>query len=127
MRLLLLGCSGFVGRELVPFLLELGHELTLVSRQSQPFPALVGKRLACIRLDPADAASWADNGLDRALSEAEGVVNLAGEPIAERRWTPGHCQLLLQSRVRTTELLVAALARLEHPPAVLINGSAVGF
>jgi uncharacterized protein (TIGR01777 family) len=127
MRLLLLGCSGFVGRELVPFLLELGHELTLVSRQSQPFPALVGKRLACIRLDPADAASWADNGLDRALSEAEGVVNLAGEPIAERRWTPGHCQLLLQSRVRTTELLVAALARLEQPPAVLINGSAVGF
>ena len=127
MRLLLLGCSGFVGRELVPFLLELGHELTLVSRQSQPFPALVGKRLACIRLDPADAASWADNGLDRALSEAEGVVNLAGEPIAERRWTPGHCQLLLQSRVRTTELLVAALARLEQPPAVLVNGSAVGF
>ena len=98
MRLLLLGCSGFVGRELVPFLLELGHELTLVSRQSQPFPGLVGKRLACIRLDPADAASWADNGLDRALSEAEGVVNLAGEPIAERRWTPNHCQLLLQSR-----------------------------
>jgi hypothetical protein len=127
MRLLLLGCSGFVGRELVPFLLELGHELTLVSRQSQPFPGLVGKRLACIRLDPADAASWADNGLDRALSEAEGVVNLAGEPIAERRWTPGNCQLLLQSRVRTTELLVAALARLEQPPAVLVNGSAVGF
>ncbi|MCP9907343.1 TIGR01777 family oxidoreductase [Cyanobium sp. BA5m-21] len=127
MRLLLLGCSGFVGRELVPFLLELGHELTLVSRQSQPFPALVGKRLACIRLDPADAASWADNGLDRALSEAEGVVNLAGEPIAERRWTEAHCQLLLQSRVRTTELLVAALARLEQPPAVLVNGSAVGF
>jgi uncharacterized protein YbjT (DUF2867 family) len=35
MRLLLLGCSGFVGRELVPFLLELGHEVTLVSRQAQ--------------------------------------------------------------------------------------------
>ena len=34
-RLLLLGCSGFVGRELVPFLLELGHQLTLVSRRPQ--------------------------------------------------------------------------------------------
>lgn len=127
MRLLLLGCSGFVGRELVPFLLELGHELTLVSRQPQPFPALVGKRLSCIRLDPAEPASWANNGLDKALAAAEGVVNLAGEPIAERRWTPAHCQLLLQSRVRTTELLVAALARLKQPPAVLVNGSAVGF
>jgi uncharacterized protein (TIGR01777 family) len=127
MRLLLLGCSGFVGRELVPFLLELGHEVTLVSRQAQPFPALVGKRLSCIRLDPADPASWAHNGLEMAAAQAEGVVNLAGEPIAERRWTQAHCELLLQSRVRTTELLVAALARQERPPAVLINGSAVGF
>jgi uncharacterized protein (TIGR01777 family) len=127
MRLLLLGCSGFVGRELVPFLLELGHEVTLVSRQAQPFPALVGKRLSCIRLNPADPSSWAHNGLEMALAQAEGVVNLAGEPIAERRWTQAHCELLLQSRVRTTELLVAAMARLETPPAVLVNGSAVGF
>jgi uncharacterized protein (TIGR01777 family) len=127
MRLLLLGCSGFVGRELVPFLLKLGHELTLVSRQAQPFPALVGQRLSCIQLDPADSSSWTDNGLDAAVAQADGVVNLAGEPIAERRWTPAHCELLLQSRVRSTELLVAAMARLETPPAVLVNGSAVGF
>jgi len=127
MRLLLLGCSGFVGRELVPLLLELGHELTLVSRQLQPFPALVSQRLNCIQADPADPASWAGHGLDGALSQAEGVVNLAGEPIAERRWTPAHRQLLLQSRVRSTELLVAAMARLETPPAVLVNGSAVGY
>ena len=127
MRLLLLGCSGFVGRELVPFLLELGHEVTLVSRQAQPFPALVGKRLSCIRLNPADPASWEHNGLEAAVGEAEGVVNLAGEPIAERRWSPTHCQLLLQSRVQTTELLVAAMARQQRPPVVLVNGSAVGF
>jgi len=127
MRLLLLGCSGFVGRELVPFLLELGHEVTLVSRQAQPFPALVGKRLCCLHLDPADPASWAHNGLDVAVSQAEGVVNLAGEPIAERRWTAAHRDVLLQSRVRTTALLVAAMARLETPPAVLVSGSAVGF
>jgi hypothetical protein len=127
MRLLLLGCSGFVGRELVPFLLELGHEVTLVSRQAQPFAGLVGKRLACLQLDPADPASWAHNGLDVAVSQAAGVVNLAGEPIADRRWTPAHRALLLQSRVRTTEQLVAAMGRLETPPAVLVNGSAVGY
>jgi uncharacterized protein (TIGR01777 family) len=62
-----------------------------------------------------------------ALSEADGVVNLAGEPIAEKRWSPSHCQLLLQSRVRTTELLVAAIGALQKRPSVLINGSAVGF
>ena len=76
MRLLLLGCSGFVGRELVPFLLELGHELTLVSRQAQPFPALVGKHLSCIRLDPADPASWAHQGLEEALAQAEGSMQV---------------------------------------------------
>ena len=127
MRLLLLGCSGFVGRELVPLLLELGHELTLVSRQLQPFPALVGERLNCIQGDPADPASWAGSGLELAVAQADGVVNLAGEPIAERRWTPAHRELLLRSRVRSTELLVAAMARQQRPPAVLVNGSAVGY
>jgi uncharacterized protein (TIGR01777 family) len=126
-RLLLLGCSGFVGRELVPFLLELGHELTLVSRRAHPFPQLSSERLNCLQFDPADPASWQHDQLDAALRGAEGVVNLAGEPIAEQRWTPAHRQQLLDSRVRTTELLVAAMAALDQPPQVLVNGSAVGF
>lgn len=127
MRLLLFGCSGFVGRELVPFLLELGHELTLVSRQSQPFAPLVGERLSVLRLDPSDPDSWGHNGLEVALSQADGVVNLAGEPIADKRWTPAHREVLLASRLRTTELLTTAMAALGRPPRVLINGSAVGY
>lgn len=127
MRLLLLGCTGFVGRELVPFLLELGHELTVVSRRPQPFPALVSERLACLQLDPAQAASWQHDGLQQALAAAEGVVNLAGEPIAEQRWTPAHRRELLASRVDTTRHLVAAMAALPQPPAVLVNASAVGY
>jgi uncharacterized protein len=71
--------------------------------------------------------SWAGNGLELAVAQADGVVNLAGEPIAERRWTPAHRELLLRSRVRSTELLVAAMARQQRPPAVLVNGSAVGY
>ena len=127
MRLLLLGCSGFVGRELVPYLLQLGHSLTLVSRQSQPFPALAGERLNVLRLNPADPESWRHDGLDSALAAADGVVNLAGEPIAEKRWTPAHRQLLLDSRVHTTQLLAQAMAALSVPPRVLVNASAVGF
>jgi uncharacterized protein (TIGR01777 family) len=126
-RLLLLGCSGFVGRELVPFLLELGHSLTLVSRQAQPFPQLVGNRLACLQLDPSQSASWEQEVLLQALAEAEGVVNLAGEPIAEKRWTPAHRELLMASRVATTNHLVQAMQRLDTPPGVLVNGSAVGY
>lgn len=127
MRVLLLGCSGFVGRELVPFLLELGHELTVVSRRPQPFPALASERLSTLQLDPAQAGSWQQNGLLEALAGADGVVNLAGEPIAEKRWTAAHRQLLLESRVATTTHLVGAMASLPQPPRVLVSASAVGY
>jgi uncharacterized protein (TIGR01777 family) len=128
MRLLLLGCSGFVGRELVPILLELGHQIILVSRQALPLASLSGDdRFTRVRLNPAEPASWQQAALLEALATAEGVVNLAGEPIAEQRWTPAHLQLLRASRITTTRLLVAAMAELSQPPAVLVNGSAVGY
>jgi uncharacterized protein (TIGR01777 family) len=126
MRLLLLGCSGFIGRELVPWLLDQGHELTLVSRRSQPFPALAD-RLTCLKLDPALPASWCQPQLLAALQSADGVVNLAGEPIAERRWSEAQRQILRSSRLSTTASLVAAMASLPQPPSVLVNASAVGF
>ncbi len=127
MRLLLLGCSGFVGRELVPYLLRLGHDLTVLSRAAQPPGLPRDARLSLLRGDPADPATWQQEALGHALAAAEGVVNLVGEPIAEKRWTAAHCQLLRHSRVRTTSLLVEAMAGLSKPPAVLVNGSAVGF
>ena len=126
-RLLLLGCSGFVGRELVPFLLELGHQITLVSRRAHPFAALESDRLVALQLDPAQSASWQRTDLLQALAEAEGVVNLAGEPIADKRWSESHRQLLFDSRLGTTASLVAAMADLDQPPRVLVNASAVGY
>ena len=128
MRLLLIGCTGFVGRALVPALLQRGHTLTVLSRRANPLPALAGAAgLTLLKGDPALAASWQDPALQAALAAADGVVNLAGEPIAEQRWTPEHRRRLHDSRVRTTELLVAALTTLSKPAAVLVNGSAVGF
>lgn len=124
MKVLLLGCSGFVGRELVPYLLELGHTVTRVSRRDLPSS---DPRLSQLRLDPADPASWQRPDLQEALAAAEGVVNLAGEPIAEQRWTEAHRRILVASREATTANLVAAMAALETPPKVLVQGSAVGF
>lgn len=123
MRLLLLGCTGLVGRELVPMLQGAGHKLTVVSRRKR---AIAGVDL--IEADPALAASWADgSSLRRALEQAEGVVNLAGEPIAEQRWTPAHLKTLFSSRIDTTRHLVAAIKSSPAPPQVLVNASAVGF
>ncbi|MGC6482785.1 MAG: TIGR01777 family oxidoreductase [Synechococcus sp.] len=129
MRLLLLGCTGLVGRELVPTLLDAGHQLTLVSRRPRmAVPWANDRQLDWVQQDPAQASSWVQGGaLQQALAAADGVVNLAGEPIAEQRWTPNHLRLLHDSRIATTGHLTAAMGALATPPSVLVNASAVGF
>ena len=127
MRLLLLGCTGFIGRELVPHLLGLGHELTVVSRRAEPLPPPLLERVRLLQLDCSRQASWDRDDLRTVLAGAEGVVNLAGEPIAEERWTPARRQLLRDSRLVTTGCLVRAMAEQATPPPVLVNASAVGF
>ena len=127
MRLLLLGCTGFVGRELVPFLLNLGHQLTLVSRRPRPDREAADPRITNLCLDLAEPSSWSQPPLLEALAAADGVVNLAGESIADQRWTPAYRQRLLDSRLVTTTQLVRAMANLATPPSVLVSGSAVGY
>jgi uncharacterized protein (TIGR01777 family) len=129
MRLLLLGCTGFVGRELVPSLLEADHQLTLVSRRlARGYEAeRADGRVKWLQLDPAKSVSWQTPELVEALSTSDAVVNLAGEPIAEKRWTAVHRKVLEDSRLDTTRLLVDALAASKSPPSVLINASAIGF
>ena len=123
MRLLLLGCTGLVGRELVPQLLAAGHTLTVVSRQQRQIAGVT-----CLQADPARQESWAaGSALQQALAQAEGVVNLAGEPIAEQRWTPAHLETLHRSRIDSTRHLVAAINASPAPPKVLVSASAVGF
>jgi uncharacterized protein (TIGR01777 family) len=55
------------------------------------------------------------------------VVNLAGEPIADKRWTPEQKKIILESRSIGTEKLVAAINQAAAKPQVLINASAVGY
>ncbi len=127
MRLLLLGCTGFVGRELVPLLLARGHQLVVVSRQSQPLAGLEHPDLRRILADPAQEASWQEPALIAAVAEAEGVVNLAGEPIAEKRWSEDQRRRLIDSRLGSTTHLVEALQAHPRPSRVLVSGSAVGY
>ena len=130
MRLLLFGCTGFVGRELLPLLLQAGHQLTVVSRRlARGYDAeRVDGRLVWLQLDPASTTTWSDAELLKALNQADGVVNLAGEPIAEKRWTPAHRAVIESSRLETTRQLVEAItAAGASAPKVLVNASAIGF
>ncbi len=129
MKLLLTGCTGFIGRELIPLLIKEGHSLTVISRQSKvKLKALANdQRINVIKMNPAESSSWDKEEIQNSLKSCEGVINLAGEPIAEKRWTTDHCKEITNSRIETTKNLVESLRNLRKPPKVLINASAIGF
>lgn len=114
MRILVTGGTGFVGHALCPALAAAGHEVVILTRQANArLPQ--GARSAVTRLEELDAADF------------DGVVNLAGAPIGDARWTESRKQLLLESRVSTTARLVEWMKRASRRPQVLVSASAVGY
>ena len=129
MRLLLIGCTGFVGRGLIPRFLRSGHELIIVSRNNAKKIDIDtdNEKISLLELDPSTEEAWGNDSLLKALAHSEGVINLAGEPIAEKRWTEEHLVSIEKSRLKTTQYLLEAMKLLKEGPKVLINGSAIGF
>jgi uncharacterized protein (TIGR01777 family) len=114
MRVLITGGTGFVGQALCPRLAAAGHEAVILTRQSDPkLPK--GATTAVTRLD------------DLAPSEFGAVINLAGAPIGDARWTEHRKKLLLDSRVSTTSRLVEWMGRARKRPNTLVSASAVGY
>lgn len=118
MHLLITGGTGFIGRSLCRHLLECAHQLTVLSRQA----ADTVRRLCGEAVTPV-------TGIDALSPQAgfDAVVNLAGEPIADKRWTEARKRLLWESRVGLTSALVDYIAQAETKPQVLVSGSAVGY
>lgn len=117
MNILLTGGTGLIGRHLVPRLLTLGHNVTVVTRDPDK---------ARSRLD-SRVTFWKGIVDARNLNEFDAVINLAGEPIADKRWTAAQKQRLCQSRWQITERLVALIKASSTPPSVMISGSAMGY
>ncbi len=117
MNILLTGGTGLIGRHLIPRLQALGHNITVVTRD-------IGKAQSG---EIVDVTFW--QGLDkhRNLDGFQAVINLAGEPIADKRWSSAQKARLCQSRWQTTERLVEMFQASTTPPAVFISGSACGY
>ena len=129
MQLTLIGCTGFIGQELVPRLLKEGHKLTIVSRKSPPTFQEISQtgKINNIYMDPTNQNAWGEESIVNALKNSEGIINLAGEPIADKRWTEEHCKKIETSRLNTTNYLINALKEAKCKPKVIINASAIGF
>jgi len=119
MRIVAAGATGFLGRPLVEALAADGHHLTLLTRRPGPGRQNVSE----VAWNPdGTAGAWA-----KAVDGADAVVNLAGESIANGRWTPERKAALIESRLLSTRSLVAAIDRATTRPPVLLSASAVGY
>ncbi|WP_106475570.1 TIGR01777 family oxidoreductase [Phytohalomonas tamaricis] len=116
MHILVTGATGFVGRALCSYLHEHGHELLVISRSPQTAVKQLGV--------PADARGSAQAFKDMPI---DAIINLAGEPIFDKRWSRTQKKILIESRVSGTRDLVALCQIMKSPPRVLISGSAMGY
>lgn len=117
MTTLLTGATGMLGRRLVR---ELGPGVVALSRDaSRAAPVLPGARIV----------EWdAESAIDPSTFAGIDVVfHLAGEPVAEGRWTEEKKRRLLESRTVTTRALVDSLRHASSRPRVLVSASAVGI
>jgi len=73
------------------------------------------------------AASGGDAALAAAVARADGIVNLAGEPILGGRWNASRREAISRSRIQLTNSLVEAIERAAKRPDVLVSASAVGY
>ncbi|MFI6283520.1 TIGR01777 family oxidoreductase [Streptomyces sp. NPDC051018] len=115
MRIAVTGSSGLIGTALVHSLRADGHEVVRLVRR----PARAGDE---VEWDPR--RQYVDTA---GLVGCEGVVNLAGAGVADRRWTEAYRKEIRDSRVLGTATIAEAAASLESPPRVLLCGSAIGY
>ncbi len=129
MRLLLLGCTGFVGKELVPALLKEGHEICITSRKNINNLKLNISidNFKFLKIDLSKQQNWDNENLLSNLKNSDGIINLIGEPIADKKWTDSQKKEIEQSRINTTKFLMKTLKKNRINPKVIINGSAIGF
>ncbi|MGB3693746.1 MAG: TIGR01777 family oxidoreductase [Spirulinaceae cyanobacterium] len=126
MKIAITGATGFVGKLLVEKLYQQGQEILVftrkIERAQQVFPPSTFPKLEIVSYTPTQSGTWQNK-----LSGCSAIVNLAGEPIANARWTKEEKQRILDSRELGTREIVEGIKKAEIKPQVLINSSAIGY
>lgn len=115
-NLLITGGTGLIGQELVNALLaKNSYLITVLTRSSAKAQSLFGTRINIV------------TELSQALIDKQNcIINLAGEPIADKRWSANQKQKICNSRWKITEKLTEFILRSPSPPQVFLSGSAIG-
>ncbi len=121
-RVIITGGTGLIGRRLTETLLADGADVVVLTRSVARVRELFGGRASAGLWDGRTERDWG-----QLVDGADAVVNLAGEGLAEGRWTPEKKRRILSSRVDAGAAVVAAVARARKKPRVLVQASAVGW
>ena len=119
MKIMMAGGTGFIGGELVSQLKNKGNEVFLLTRSEKKS---VDPKTHYLKWDGENVGPWADS-----MGAVDAVINLAGEPIAKKRWSAAQKEKITQSRILATRALVEAISKSDPKPKVLISASAVGY
>ncbi len=122
MRIVVTGGTGFIGRALCASLSQDGNRVAVLTRDVQAASQVLGAGVTAVEWNALEAGDW-----ENCLEGADAVINLAGAPLADARWTSARKRLLTDSRVHATRLLVTALSRRSLKPHTLVSGSGIGY
>lgn len=122
MHIVMTGGTGFIGRSLCASLCQEGHRVTLLTRRIEGAQWSCDSSVTDVEWNGREAGAW-----EHCLEGAGAVINLAGAPIADGRWNDARKQLLVESRVLTTRLLIEAMLRRSSKPQTLISASGIGY
>ncbi len=121
MKVFLTGGTGLIGSRVASLLTQRGDQVVCLSRDPARGRARLPAAVDVIGGDPNLPGDWQDR-----LADCDGVINLAGDPVADGLWTAGKKRKLRRSRLSVTGNVVQALEACERP-VVLVNASAVGY
>ena len=119
MKILITGATGLIGKNLCSL-------LTAEDTNRSPL-AVAGESGGLVADEIHKWEPQAGPPPQQALTGVDAVINLAGAPIADARWSDAQKRLIRDSRVLSTRNLVAGLRSSDSKPSALISGSAIGF
>ncbi|KZN43581.1 hypothetical protein N474_20175 [Pseudoalteromonas luteoviolacea CPMOR-2] len=115
MNILITGATGLIGQELCKFLVN-RNTLTILTRSEVKARQVLPQN-----------ARFVSQLTDIDFNELDIVINLAGEPIADKRWSDKQKEAITSSRVGLTEQIAQQINAASTPPHTFISGSAIGF
>jgi uncharacterized protein (TIGR01777 family) len=140
MKVLISGGTGFIGQSLVHALLSRGDKVCLLVRNHQKAKKIFQNfflKTSAIKTSTIKNSAVKKNDIEKNITLVESltnldeafdaVINLAGEPIVDKRWTPSRKKTLINSRIETTKAIVDWVNTRDQKPQVFISASAIGY